>query len=153
MQMEICVCQNKPRNGDGHIGETDVLNFTSQELDEGTCRTQQELIEGSLNDIFLQFPEVPEEKAVEAVTQQPQAIQEEELPNDPTIQVDKAIDDNANQAEGDRIQVDYSEHAHDEISAILQTRLHGEADQSEVKAQGFYDSTSLDHEAAMRCTP
>ncbi len=129
------------------------MNFASQELDEGTRGPEQELIEGSLNDIFLQFPEVPEEKAIQAVAQQPQAVQEEKLPNDPAVDIHETIDDDADQAKVDRVQGDDVEHTHDEIGTILQTGLHGEADQSDVKTQGFHRLTSLHHEAAMRGTP
>src|SRR5574341_1113472 len=138
MQTEILVSQDKPHNGNGHIGKTDVLHFPTEELYERTGRSKQKLIEGSLDDVFLQIPKMPEKQTIEAVPQQPQAIEKKEFPDYPAIQVHKAIDDDANQSQIDSIQGDHIKDAHNEISSILQARLHGEAYQSEIKAKCFH---------------
>ena len=71
------------------------------------------------------------------MTQKPQAIQEEEFPDVPAVQAYKTIDDDADQAQADRIQRNYAEDAHYKINPILQAGLHGDADQSDIEAQRF----------------
>ena len=71
MQIKIDIRQDETSDGNQHIGEANVLNFAPQELDERACRSEQELIKGSLNEIFLHLPEVPEKQAVKAVSKQP----------------------------------------------------------------------------------
>ncbi len=96
---------------------------------------------------------MPEEQAVETMSQQPQAVKEEEFPYHPAVQVHEAVDDDADQSQIDRIQGNHVEDAHNEIGTILQARLHGESDQSPVKTKGFHESTSLYHETAVSPSP
>src|SRR5690349_17979414 len=130
--MQVYVGKDQPGDGDRHICEANILDFAPQELDKGTCRPEQELIEGSLDEIFLHLPKMPEEEAIQAVSQQPEAIEKEKLPDHPAVQVHKAIDNDTYQAQVHGVQGDDVEDPHDEIGSILQARFHGNADQPDV---------------------
>src|SRR5687767_4638945 len=138
MQSQIYISQGDTGNGDKHVGEADILDLSTEKLNEGTCGSQEELVEGSLNQVLLKFPEMPEKQAVHTVTEQPQAVEENEFPYIPAVQVHESVDQYADHAKVDRVQGNNVEQAHDKVRSILQARLHRDTDQFEVKAQRFH---------------